>query len=140
MRSPIFRPVVAAAHKSRRLVVGSFHNFKRTPGPAVLGKLLREARAGGADVVKIATFVRRSPDVAVLEGLLKKSRKPLCVIGMGPRGVRSRISLARAGSCLAYGYVDRPAAPGQISCRELKRRLEKECARSRVSSRRAGPA
>jgi 3-dehydroquinate dehydratase type I len=136
-RSPIFRAVAAAARRGRRLVIGSFHDFKRTPRAAVLGRIVRRARAGGADVVKIATFIRRASDVAVLEGLLRKSRGPLCAIGMGPRGVRSRVSLACAGSCLVYGYVDRPAAPGQMSCRELGRRLKKECPGVSPASRRA---
>ena len=41
------------------------------------------------------------------------------------RGAAARVRLARAGSCLTYGYVDRPAAPGQPSCRELARKLRR---------------
>lgn len=137
VRSAIFRPVAAAARQAGKRVIGSFHNFNRTPGAAVLRKIIGEARAGGADVVKIATFIRRASDVAVLSRLLAGARKPLCVIGLGPHGVNSRISLACAGSCLAYGYVDRPAAPGQMSCRELRRRLRRECPGVSGPSRRA---
>jgi len=122
--SRILEPVVDASHKTRRTVIASSHDFAGTPSPARLRKIIARARDKGADVVKIATMIRRKTDVAVLESVLsEKSGGPLCLIGMGTKGVASRVSLACAGSCLTYGYLSRSAAPGQISCRQLSAKL-----------------
>ena len=76
-------------------------------------------------VVKIATMIQQPGDVGVLEALLQKSwAKPLCVIAMGERWSSTRVSFARLGSCLTYGYLDQPTAPGQISAVELVRQLK----------------
>ena len=42
-------------------------------------------------------------------------------MGMGVFGKVSRLALAKAGSALNYGYLDRPNAPGQWEARELKK-------------------
>jgi len=52
----------------------------------------------------------------------------LCVIGMGRAWSETRIEFATLGSCLTYGYLDKPAAPGQISAAELVRRLRRALA------------
>ena len=65
-------------------------------------------------------------DIKTLEQLLaKKWEVPLCVIGMGPLGTSTRVSFACSGSCLTYGYVDTPSAPGQLSAQELVAQLRK---------------
>ena len=120
IRSRIFRRVTDAARGRDCVVIGSFHDFEGTPSRAVLERMAARARRVGADVVKLATMIRKPGDVAVLSELLRAgARGPLCVIGMGDLGRDSRISLPREGSCLAYGYVGRPAAPGQWSCEAL---------------------
>jgi 3-dehydroquinate dehydratase-1 len=42
-------------------------------------------------------------------------------MGMGPLGKLSRLTLATAGSCLNYGYLQHPNAPGQWPAKELMR-------------------
>lgn len=122
--SRILKPVAAAARRLGKTVIGSFHDFRRTPPVAELRRVIAAARRAGADIVKIATRVERPADAAVLSRLLEEKRGvPLCLVAMGKRGPPTRIALARKGSCLAYGYVDRPAAPGQTSCRALRARL-----------------
>jgi 3-dehydroquinate dehydratase I len=132
INSRIMKRVAAAARRAGKVVIGSFHDFKKTSGEAVLRAIVRRGRERGADVVKIATHIRRAADVAVLSSVLRRERGrgPVCVIGMGPRGAESRINLPREGSCLAYGYVDRTAAPGQFSCRELAKRLGRASSRA----------
>ncbi len=113
-----------AGRKGVRLIL-SFHDFARTPAIGELREMVREARAAGADIVKIAAMVNSAADIAVLSLLASGERGegPVCAIGMGKRGVSSRLSLPAAGSALAYGYVDRPCAPGQLPCAVLCRRL-----------------
>jgi 3-dehydroquinate dehydratase-1 len=43
---------------------------------------------------------------------------------MGPLGKLSRLVLAKAGSCLNYGYLNTPNAPGQWPAARLKTLLE----------------
>ncbi|HOW98849.1 MAG TPA: type I 3-dehydroquinate dehydratase [Kiritimatiellia bacterium] len=125
IRSRALKTVARAARRRGRLVIGSFHDFDGTPSMAVLRRIVWRGRAAGAHVVKIATHVGGEADLERLLDLLAESREPLCVLGMGPRGAAARVRLARAGSCLTYGYVDRPAAPGQPSCRELAGKLRR---------------
>jgi len=77
-------------------------------------------------IVKISTMINQESDAGVLESLLQRSWvKPLCVIGMGQAWSGTRISFAKLGSCLTYGYLDKPTAPGQMSAAELARQLRK---------------
>ncbi len=69
-------------------------------------------------------MIHSQADVDCLKALLAAPRRqPLCVIGMGENWARLRVDLARLGSCLAYGYLDSSAAPGQISAAELAQAL-----------------
>ena len=127
--SGLLPPLIRPARKAGTVVIGSHHDFERTPKVSVLKDVVRRGRRAGVDIVKIATFIRRAEDVFVLLELLGEvDGGPLCLIGMGPLGLQTRIRLACDGSCLTYGFVDRPAAPGQWSCGELVARLRESCA------------
>jgi 3-dehydroquinate dehydratase-1 len=128
IRSAMLESVARAARRRGKIVIGSFHDFNRTPRLDTLRRMVARGRAAGAHIVKIAVFLRERGDIVRLVELLEDSGdKPVCVVGMGPLGASARVSLACAGSCLTYGYADRPAAPGQPSCRELVERLSRAC-------------
>jgi len=94
-------------------VIVSYHDFSGTPAIEVLKQKLSEAFQQG-DIAKISTMINSGEDIGVLEQLLsQKYPGPLCVIGMGQLGVRTRTEFPRRGSCLTYGYFESPAAPGQ---------------------------
>jgi 3-dehydroquinate dehydratase I len=112
-----------AAHALGVRVVGSFHDFKGTPGRARLRTVESKGRRLGADIVKIATTVRTSADLSRLFALPAEATGPICVLGMGDRGAISRVALPCAGSCLAYGALDAATAPGQPTCRQLAKDL-----------------
>lgn len=103
----------------------SFHDFDRTPPIDELRSRVSEARAKSVDIIKIATMVNSTQDIAVLSSLTIEASKdsPICVIGMGSHGVSTRLSLPAIGSALAYGYLDKPSAPGQLPCSMLCQRL-----------------
>ncbi|MBI4027305.1 MAG: type I 3-dehydroquinate dehydratase [Verrucomicrobia bacterium] len=125
LRSRIAGDVLAAARARRKKTVLSHHNFERTPALAVLQRTVACAFDRGADVVKIATMVNCASDGETLTRLLVSNIKgPLCVIGMGPKGALLRCHLPSVGSVLAYGYLDKPVAPGQLSCETLAKRLQ----------------
>jgi 3-dehydroquinate dehydratase-1 len=107
-----------AAHFDKACVL-SFHDFEKTPPLAELEKVIADAEKLGG-LTKIATMIKSENDVDVLKALLKAPRRqPLCVIGMGESWTRLRVELAELGSCLAYGYLDSSAAPGQVSAATL---------------------
>ncbi len=105
-------------------VIASFHDFRATPAAARLQKIIRQARAAGADVCKIAA---RADSPAALGRLLAPLGSgepfPLSMMGMGRFGKISRLLFAQAGSILNYGYLDRPNASGQWEARLLKKRI-----------------
>jgi 3-dehydroquinate dehydratase-1 len=104
-----------------KVCVVSHHDFQKTPPLAELESIMERARQNGA-VAKIATMIRSQADVETLQSLLtKRGKQPLCVIGMGDAWKETRIAFAKLGSCLTYGYLDKPTAPGQVSAAELSR-------------------
>lgn len=105
-------------------VIVSYHNFQRTPTLAELENILEKMRALPAAIPKLTTMVTQEADIATLKALLAKHRdKPLCIIGMGAKATETRVSFPLLGSCLTYGYIDSPSAPGQFSATELLLRL-----------------
>ena len=112
------------ARRRRVTRIVSFHDFHRTPSLRRLREVLRRSIGAGADIVKIATHLRGPGDLAVLLNLQSTTKVPLATMGMGPLGKVSRLVLAAGGSCLNYGYLDKPQVAGQWPALELVRRLE----------------
>jgi len=126
LRSPLAEQVSALARQHQRGLIVSHHDFERTAPLSELKKITARAAKHGS-VVKIATFTANKTDIATLRSLLhEECPAPLCLIGMGPFGAQTRIEFPKLGSCLTYGYLDTPAAPGQISARELTQLLRKQ--------------
>ena len=121
IESGSLKKLAAVAHRFRKTVVGSYHDFDGTPSIRALRTVVQCGREQGAHIVKIATMIKNPADlVPHFELVSTEKRTPLCLIGMGPLGTHTRVSLACMGSCLTYGYIDRPAAPGQFSCKKLR--------------------
>ena len=122
--SGICGEVCGQAAQGGKPVVVSYHNFQRTPGLAELEDILWKMRELPAAIPKLTTMVTQAADVETLKSLLARHRdKPLCVIGMGDKAAETRVLFPSLGSCLTYGYIDAPSAPGQFSASELTRRL-----------------
>jgi 3-dehydroquinate dehydratase I len=101
----------------------SHHDFEKTPSLAELESIVERAQQNGA-VAKVATLIRSEADLEILRALLgRKRQRPLCVIGMGEAWKQTRVLFPKLGSCLTYGYLDKPTAPGQVSAAELVRQL-----------------
>ena len=125
LASAICAVVAKQAEKLGKICLVSHHDFEKTPSLADLESIVERAQENGA-IAKIATMIRSEADMEILCALLgKKGKRPLCVIGMGEAWKQTRVSFPKLGSCLTYGYLDKPAAPGQISAAELVRQLRK---------------
>ncbi len=101
-------------------VVLSHHDFSKLPGNAFIQKKIDAMHGFGAQIAKVAGLIKNQAELERLLVLMEKQKKPVSLMGMGKLATQSRVELGRRGSVLNYGYFDRPAAPGQIYCGELK--------------------
>lgn len=126
LRSPLVEQVSALARQHQRALIVSHHDFEKTPTLDELRHIMTRAATYGT-VVKISAFIRTEQDIATLRALFhEKCPVPLCLIGMGSLGAQTRVEFPKLGSCLTYGYLDTPVAPGQVSAPELMRLLGKQ--------------
>ena len=113
-------PDLVTSHKAQLL--GSFHDFEGYPGIETLKDKVSEAYDLGAKVAKIAVILEEMSDLFAVVDLVEHHRSEgrlISAMGMGPLGKLSRLVLARAGSCLNYGYLQSPNAPGQWPADDL---------------------
>ena len=118
------KQIVRAAHAGNCRVIISYHNFSRTPPPAVLKNVVALSFASGADVVKIACLARTGRENARLLGLLDSPAR-LVVVGMGRKGRLTRILAPLLGCPFTYASIDggKETAEGQIEAASLRRIL-----------------
>jgi 3-dehydroquinate dehydratase-1 len=122
-KSELMPQVCTEAKALKKAVIVSFHDFDATPSFDELKTIATDAAKHGT-IVKISTMVKSSEDIATLQKLLGcELDVPLCVIGMGAFGTKTRLTFPTMGSCLTYGYLDAPSAPGQLSAEMLSEQL-----------------
>ncbi len=123
LSSVISRDVAREAARLKKASIISFHDFEKTPPLRDLCAIVRKAHALGS-IAKVSTLITQERDAETLRSLLRRRwDKPLSVIGMGRAWSKTRVEFALLGSCLTYGYVEKPTAPGQLSASVLVRLL-----------------
>ncbi len=118
--------VVALARRLGKTVIVSEHDFEKTPSDASLRSIVDRAKAGGADLVKIATLARSAGDARRLLRFVRSCAFPIAAFAMGEEGAFSRVLACENGSLLTYGYISKPVAPGQLPAVELARRIKRK--------------
>lgn len=103
----------------------SYHNFKGTPTLTTLKRLVRKAKKQGADLVKIATFVKNPRENVILFELTawaKEEKIQIITLGMGEEGRLSRIVCPLLGSKMYFAPLKKgdETAPGQLTKEELE--------------------
>ncbi len=101
----------------------SFHDFEKTPSEKRLWAIVHKAKKQGADVVKIATLVKKLEDNEVLITLaleLSEKRIPHIIIGMGELGVVTRLFSKEMGNVLTFVAGEEKTAEGQLSASDMK--------------------
>lgn len=115
--------------KEKVPVVGSYHDFEKTPSKEeILRRLLFMDRMG-VDIPKMAVMPREREDVILLmeatslaERLIVE--KPLITMSMGSLGMVTRLAGENFGSSVTFGCMEESSAPGQVPVEELRRVLE----------------
>jgi len=117
--------VVALAHASGVVLVGSMHDFEGTPALDELEVVVVAGRAAGVEMVKVATTANTAADLAVLEQLTERHQADgVIVLGMGELGAESRVRLPGLGSRLAFALAPgQEAVSGQMTVAETAARL-----------------
>jgi 3-dehydroquinate dehydratase I len=108
--------VIRAAHENGKLAIVSFHDFQRTPDLSELNALLARANTLGADIFKIASYIQSYKDLQVLAEftIQNGSKNQLVTIGLGPKGVMSRIFFPALGSRITFSWAGEITAAGQL--------------------------
>lgn len=120
----ILKKVVSAAHKLKKLVIISYHNFDETPSIDKLNEVTKEAKIFGADIVKIATLILSNADIQLLaDYTIQNSSKNIVTVGMGSVGALSRILFPSLGSLMTYASLGRSTAPGQFEYKQTSELL-----------------
>lgn len=121
--------LVEAGRKHEVKIVGSNHDFSRTPEKSEIIRRLCYMQECGVDIVKIAVMPTSKEDVhtllkATAEMSLEYADRPMITMSMSERGIISRIAGEFYGSAVTFGCLHQTSAPGQIPAKELKEVLE----------------
>lgn len=105
-------------------IIGSNHDFVRTPSKNEILSRLIKMEEMGADICKIAVTPKKASDVDTLMYATKEfydsERVPVVTMSMSEMGAISRISGETTGSAITFASGTGSSAPGQISVRQVK--------------------
>lgn len=121
--------VIEFAHEHQVRVIGSNHDFHKTPDKEEIIRRLSYMQKLGADLPKIAVMPTCRQDVltllsATLEMQEQHADRPIITMSMAGTGVISRLAGECFGSALTFGAVGQISAPGQIPVTELLQVLD----------------
>lgn len=115
--------------KEECVVVGSNHDFHKTPSKEEIVKRLCFMQQAGADIPKIAVMPENPKDVLTLLSATEEmvslyADRPVVTMSMAKTGVISRISGEIFGSAITFGSISKASAPGQLELEDLRKTLE----------------
>ena len=111
---------IRLARKLKKKVILSYHDFKGIPSQEKVKKLASDFVQRQGNVLKIVGMASSAADVVrLLEMCRDLPQFKRSFIAMGDIGRLSRVGGFLFGSCLTYGYMNKPTAPGQVSVTEL---------------------
>ena len=101
----------------------SSHDFEKTPSCDEMLFRLRKMDDLGCSMAKLAVMPRSKRDVVSLLSATEEASRnlkcPVITMSMGAMGSVSRLCGEAFGSCLTFGCIGKPSAPGQVDTEEL---------------------
>lgn len=120
----IIDEIIRTAHRAKKMVLISSHNFKKTPSVDHMIECLKNMEKKGADIAKLAVMPKEERDVLNLLNATLMAREqleiPIVTMSMGGIGTISRLCGESFGSALTFGCVGKASAPGQMELKQLK--------------------
>ncbi|MES2309549.1 MAG: type I 3-dehydroquinate dehydratase [Verrucomicrobiota bacterium] len=114
------KSVYHAARHLKKKVILSTHSIQKPVPVAQLHRWIRQMRCYPAWISKLAVRVETQSHLRELASLLiSNPKQSFALMGLGSMAPLSRRVMTALGSKLVYGYLDRPAAPGQPSVKEI---------------------
>ncbi len=125
----IARENIKNIHAAGVIVIGSNHDFDKTPDKDELLRRLRKMQDMNADIPKLAVMPKSRADVLALlcateEMYTNYADRPIITMSMSGLGAVSRICGEVFGSAMTFGAVGQTSAPGQIAVERLNTVLE----------------
>lgn len=120
--------VMNQAKENQVKVVLSNHDFNATPSlEELLNRFDRMSKLNG-DFLKISVMPQSKEDVLTLLQATSQAKEKysqnIISMSMSPLGLVTRICGETFGSCITFGSVLKPSAPGQIQASKLKEVLQ----------------
>lgn len=121
--------IISAAHRAGVAVIGSSHDFAKTPTKEEIVDSLCRMQDLGCDIAKYAVMPTNERDVlTLLDATLtmkeEHPKTPVITMSMDKQGAISRISGELFGSCVSFGTARAASAPGQLPAGLLAECLE----------------
>lgn len=106
--------------KTSIVLIGSYHNFSKTPPLEELERVFERGQMLNMDIIKIATMVNKDQDLeTLLFFTLRHKVDRIITLGMGQKGIPSRIINPVFGSMITYASFNEVSAPGQIHLKDM---------------------
>ena len=124
----VVNDLVRTAHENGVKVIGSNHDFEKTPSKEEIIRRLQKMQELDVDLPKIAVMPRKKEVVLTLlaateEMNRKYADRPIITMSMAGDGIISRLCGEVFGSALTFGAAGQASAPGQIGVKELRQIL-----------------
>jgi len=108
-------------HSAGAKVVGSYHDFDKTPKKELIVDVLKKIEKQGADICKIAVMPNTNEDVQTLIEASKEASEvidvPIVTMSMGDLGAITRVCSKLSKSSITFAKGVNASAPGQIDCK-----------------------
>lgn len=110
-------------------VIGSYHDFDKTPSDMEMYNRLLAMKAMGVAIPKMAVMPQNREDVMRLMQVTMRVKErlgngPVITMSMGSLGAVSRVAGALYGSDVTFGCAGKASAPGQIELDRLQEMLK----------------
>lgn len=120
----IVKEIIAGAHNAGVKVIGSNHDFNKTPDKDKIVERLRKMQVLGVDIPKISVMPKGMKDVITLLAATEEMHRefadgPIVTVSMSETGVLSRICGEAFGSAITFGAAKNISAPGQMEVNDL---------------------
>ena len=117
--------VIDVARHMDKTVILSAHAIAKPAPEKQFARWTAQFESRPNTILKIAARIQSWHDLQHLAALLVNHRDwPIAVMGLGPYAAQSRSVLTALGSRLVYGYLDKPAAPGQPSAADIRKMVK----------------